>query len=143
MILHDIIDLPFIYSELIDGQSAEVRIKVKSNPKPNDGTWNIGKTIVKIGNNSDDRTFFSNIKNGTTENEYCIVLLFTMRSGTKNYIIIPVTIPFEESMSLKLSSLFSRNGLLQKILFLEQLASAIELFSKTRTAAIVSIVGDI
>ena len=71
-----------MYSELIDGQSAEVRITVKSNPKPDDGTWNIGETIVKIGSNSEDRSFFSNIKNGTSENEYYIVLLFTMKSGT-------------------------------------------------------------
>ena len=64
------------------GQSAEVRIIVKSNPKPNDGTWIIGNSkVVKVGNNSEDRKFFSNIKNGTVENEYYIVLLFTMTSG--------------------------------------------------------------
>ena len=108
---------------------------MKSNPKPNDGTWNIGKTIVKIGNNSEDRTFFSNIKNGTSENEYYIVLLFTMKSGTyfrKKIFQVGILVK-EANTSEAICSIESkRNSSKSQIEFLR--AAGFNLFVKTRTA---------
>ena len=70
------------FSQLVQGQSAWVKIAFKANPKPTSGIWHMGKETAKIGEYSQNRTFLSNkFTNGTEEHEYLVKLHFTMKEG--------------------------------------------------------------
>ena len=77
------------FSELVEDESAHVRIAFKAHPKPDSGEWNMGKIIVPIGEYSLDKTFLSTkISNGSEEDEYYVKLLFTMKHGNQFYSIM-------------------------------------------------------
>ena len=75
-------------SKLIDGESAEVQICFKANPKPDSGEWIMGKTVEKIPKtiedlNSTNKIFVSTTFDSRGENEYCVKLHFTMKKGNQ------------------------------------------------------------
>ena len=55
------------FYKMKEGESNEVRIKFRANPKPNAGQWRIGKVTTPIGAESTDQKFSSTgIENGVS-----------------------------------------------------------------------------
>jgi hypothetical protein len=47
-----------------EGESNDVRIKFRANPKPEKGQWKLGDTVVPVGASSIDEMFTSSPING-------------------------------------------------------------------------------